>query len=369
MSQALRRDAGQILWVGFPGPRVDEELARRLAGGRAGGAILFARNLATAGSDGEHDTRAIAALVADLKTRAPAGEPPPLVCVDQEGGRVQRIRAPLPEWPPMLAFDEVAGGRAEPLAESVGQAMGAELAAVGIDVDFAPVLDVHTNPDNPIIGDRAFSRDPGRAAARALAFARGLRRAGVLGCGKHFPGHGDTQLDSHLALPRVDRDRAGLESIELLPFRRAARDPAIPMVMTAHVVFSALDDKTPATLSRRIVTGLLREELGFSGVVVSDDLDMKAISDHAGAGDAATAAVEAGCDVLLACRREDVQDAAYEAIVREGERRPAFRDRVAEAAGRVRALKAAPRGQREAPAADPARSRELAQELRAGLRR
>lgn len=333
-----------------------------LSEGGAGGVVVFARNLEM--KDDRVDLDAAAALCGELKAAAPEGEAPALVCVDQEGGGVQRVRAPYPRWPPMLRFDDIAGDRALPLAEAVGEAIGAELSALGFDVDFAPVLDVHTNPDNPIIGDRAFSRDPERAAERALAFARGLRRSGVLGCGKHFPGHGDTHVDSHLELPSVGADRDRLERVELLPFRRAAA-ANIPMIMTAHVVFPVLDPDRPATLSPRVITELLRGDIGYGGVVVSDDLDMKAIADHYGAGDAAVEAIAAGCDVLLACQSEAVQDEAYEALAREAEASAAFRERVAESAARVRALKdehARTRPARSAPP-DLDRHRALAAEL------
>jgi beta-N-acetylhexosaminidase len=216
--------------------------------------------------------------------------------------------------------------------------MGAELRALGFDVDFAPVLDVHTNPNNPVIGDRAFGRDPELVARRALAFARGLDSAGILSCGKHFPGHGDTEVDSHLALPRLPHDLDRLRRVELAPFARAAR-AGLPMIMTAHVVFEAIDPGVPATLSRRVLGDLLRGELGYRGLVVSDDLDMNAIAGHTGVGDAAVRAVAAGCDALLLCRRRDHQDAAHAALVRAAERDGAFRARVALAAGAVRQLK------------------------------
>jgi beta-N-acetylhexosaminidase len=261
------------------------------------------------------------------------------VAVDQEGGSVQRLRAPGTPWPPMLQLDRIADdGAAAELAEAVGEAIGAELAAVGFDVDFAPVLDVHTNPANPVIGDRAFATTPERATVRALAFARGLERAGLLPCGKHFPGHGDTSTDSHLELPRVDHDLARLRRVELLPFARAAA-AGLPMIMTAHVVFAAVDPDLPATLSPAVIGGVLRGELGYDGVVVSDDLDMKAIAAHFGAADAAVRAVAAGCDALLLCRDVAAQEAALAALVARGEADPAFRARIAQAAGRVRELK------------------------------
>jgi len=332
----VRDDVGQLLWVGFEGTRAPAELRRRLTDGRAGAAILFKRNLEIA--DGRCDLDALIALTSELHVATSDGTPA-LIAVDQEGGRVQRVRAPATEWPPMLAHDALPAGDAEGVAEQVGLAMGRELAALGFDVDFAPVLDVHTNPANPIIGDRAFSTQPEAAARRALAYARGLAAAGILGCGKHFPGHGDTRTDSHLELPRIDHPWDRLDSVELLPFALAAQHvDAIPMIMTAHVVFAALDPSGPATLSHAAITGLLRGRLGYRGVVVSDDLDMKAIADP---DTAAIAAIRAGCDVLLLCRDPAHQAAAEDALIREAERDTAFRARVGEAATRVRAIKRA----------------------------
>jgi beta-N-acetylhexosaminidase len=238
----------------------------------------------------------------------------------------------------MLSFDRLEDEAAGRVAEQVGLAMGRELAVLGFDLDFAPVLDVHTNPANPIIGNRAFSTVPQRAADRALAFARGLERGGVVACGKHFPGHGDTSVDSHLALPRLEHDLERLRAVELLPFARAAAAD-LPVIMTAHVVFPAIEEGVPATLSRRVLTDLLRGELGYRGLIVSDDLDMKAISRHYDVGDAAVAAIEAGCDALLLCRDGEAQDRAFEALVRAAEARAGVRERVAAAAASVNALK------------------------------
>lgn len=333
--ETFRRQLGQLLWIGFEGRAVDAELRDAIGRGRCGGVILFARNLAV-GEDG--------ALAIDeqldqhrrLRGAVGSNQPPLLIAVDQEGGTVQRFRAPLTRWPPMMTL---AGEDAE-RAEAVGRALGLELAALGVDVDFAPVLDVHTNPNNPVIGERAFSTDPERAAELALGFARGLAASGVLGCGKHFPGHGDTATDSHLALPRVGADRERIESVELLPFRRAVA-AAMPMIMTAHVIFDALDPALPATLSPAVVGGVLRRDLGYRGVVVSDDLDMKAIADHWGIAEAAERAVLAGCDVLLLCRDVEHQVVAYEGLIRAAERSSELRAAVGGAARRVDALKRA----------------------------
>jgi beta-N-acetylhexosaminidase len=340
----VRDDIGQLLWIGFNGTTAPPSVRARLGRGEAGATVLFKRNLVyskVAGAVPQEvcDLDALVALTRELHVQAPDGTTA-LVAVDQEGGLVQRVRAPATQWPPMLAHDGLPPGEDARVAEAVGRALGEELRALGFDVDFAPVLDVHTNPANPIIGERAFGRDAETASRRALAFARGLDAAGVLACGKHFPGHGDTDTDSHLELPRVDHDWQRLEKVELEPFRRAAA-AKLPMIMTAHVVFAALDAQRPATLSEPVVTGLLRGKLGFHGVVVSDDLDMRAIAGHMGADVAAVAAVRAGCDVLLLCCDEGNQTLAAEGLAKEAERDADFRRRVGEAAARVRAMKVA----------------------------
>ena len=340
----LRDDVGQLLWIGFAGPEATPALLGKLARGEAGATILFKRNLVftTLGDPPQEvcDLDALVALNRALHVAAPDGTPA-LIAIDQEGGLVQRVRAPATQWPPMMAHAGLAGDDAA-IAEQVGKAIGDELRALGFDIDFAPVLDVHTNPANPIIGDRAFATEPEAVARRALAFASGLAAAGILACGKHFPGHGDTATDSHLELPRVDHDWARLEKVELAPFRAAAV-ANLPMLMTAHVVFAALDPTRPATLSPQVVTGLLRDQLHYEGVIVSDDLDMRAIAGHMGADVAAVAAIEAGCDVLLLCRDEANQERAERALITRGERDSEFRARLGVAAQRVRTMKAARR--------------------------
>ena len=338
----MNADVGQLLWIGFQGTTAPPQVRARLERGEAGATVLFKRNLVYTKVDGPvpqevADLDALVELDRALHVAAADGTPA-LVSIDQEGGTVQRVRAPATQWPPMLAHDGLPAGDDAAVAEAVGRALGEELRALGVDVDFAPVLDVHTNPANPVIGERAFGRDADTVARRALAFARGLDAAGVIACGKHFPGHGDTDTDSHLELPRVDQPWDRLERVELAPFRQAAA-AGLPMIMTAHVVFPALDPERPATLSEAVVNGLLRGKLGYRGVVVSDDLDMRAISAHVGVEHAAVAAIRAGCDVLLLCCDEHNQAVAAEALAKEAERDSDFRHRVGEAAARVRALK------------------------------
>ncbi|HET9624770.1 MAG TPA: beta-N-acetylhexosaminidase [Kofleriaceae bacterium] len=367
----MREDIGQLLWIGFEGTSAPQAVRDRLARGEVGATIVFKRNLVlTPGPNGDEcDLDALAALNDGLHQAAPDGTPA-WIAVDQEGGRVQRVKAPATVWPAMAAFGPYKLTAAESLATQVGTAMGAELSALGFDVDFAPVLDVHSNPDNPVIGDRAFSGDPERVAAIALAFANGLSEH-VLPCGKHFPGHGDTSTDSHLELPRIDHDLERLIQVELVPFRRAAQ-AGLPMLMTAHVVFAAIDAERPATLSHAVITGVLREQLKYRGLVISDDLDMRAIVDHVGVEVAAVEAIRAGCEMLLLCKDEAHQHAAYEALIRAAEADSELRDKVTAAAARVRAFKAAYADMRQHNAR-PARSvvgrqghKNLAERLAAG---
>jgi beta-N-acetylhexosaminidase len=232
--------------------------------------------------------------------------------------------------------------------EAVGRALGAELAALGIAWDLAPVLDVHTNPANPVIGGRAFGTTPEAVAARALAFWRGLRAAGVLGCGKHFPGHGDTRTDSHHDLPVVPHDGQRLRAVELAPFAAAAA-AGLEAIMTAHVVFPALDPDRPATLSPRILGGVLRGELGFGGMIVSDDLGMKAVAARWSIEEIVVEGLLAGLDHFLIREPAARQVAAFEALVRAAEARAEVRARVMESAGRVAAWKALARVGQPAP--------------------
>lgn len=340
----MRADIGQLLWLGFEGTSVPAALRRQLDAGEVGATILFKRNLSFSVEPGDLpqelcDLDALIALNRELHRAAPDGTPA-LIAIDQEGGLVQRVRAPATHWPPMRAHDGFGPPDDAELAAQVGLALGGELRALGFDIDFAPVLDVHTNPANPVIGDRAFGTEPEAAARRALAFARGLDESGVLACGKHFPGHGDTHSDSHLELPRIDHGWERLEQVELLPFARASA-AGIPMIMTAHVVFAALDPDRPATLSEPVVTGLLRRRLGYRGVIVSDDITMRAIADHLDPGAAAVSAVRAGCDAILVCRDEAQQQAAEAGLLRESERDSDLRRRIGESAARIRAMKRA----------------------------
>lgn len=311
---------GQLVIGGFQGKELPPSFARASAAGERGGAILFGRNLVTG------DPLQAAELNAQLLAAAPR-DLPPLLAVDQEGGRVARFREPLLVLPPMRALAD--RGDVELCAEAAC-AQGEQLAALGFTMNFAPVLDVNTCKENPIIGDRAFGEDPETVARFGVAWAQGLERGGVLACGKHFPGHGDTSKDSHLDLPVVAADRARLDAVDLPPFRATAA-AGIAAMMTAHVVYEGLEPSVPATLSHTICTKLAREVVGFEGWLVSDDLEMKAIADRYGIDDAAVCAIDAGCDAVLVCSSEEMQAKVVEALVRRAERDTAFEARCQQA--------------------------------------
>lgn len=324
----LRHLVGHLLLTGFDGVTLATATRCALERGERSGVVLFRRNVPSLEA-----TAALTASIADA-ARTGGAELPALIAIDQEGGRVTRLAAPFPTLPPMRALAR--GG--EGMVRDAGRVVGRGLVHLGIDLDLAPVLDVDSNPANPVIGDRSFDRDPEVCARLGLAFAEGLAAGGVLACGKHFPGHGDTAKDSHLDLPVVPHDRARLDAVELVPFAAAAR-AGLDSLMTAHVVCDGIEPGVPATFSRRACTDLLRGELGYRGALLSDDLEMKAAADLHPPHEAAVLAIAAGCDAVLICRDEAAADAAFEALVREAERDPTFHARVVEAAARMRALR------------------------------
>jgi beta-N-acetylhexosaminidase len=293
---------GQLFMVGIPGSTIETATRAQLLDLRPGGVILFRRNYT--------DLKQLVALCEELHALLP--NQPPLIGLDHEGGRVHRLTSPFTHFP---AAAVVGRTQSLDLAQQVGKAMGEELSSIGVDIDFAPVLDVLTNTVNTVIGDRAFASDPQTVGLLGCAQARGLREGGVSPCGKHFPGHGATQADSHEDLPRDERSLDELHQTDLQPFRMAIAE-GIEMLMTAHILYPALDAEYPATLSRKIIEDLLRQQLGFRGVVVTDDLEMGAIVRHDAVEQAAVQALCAGADLLLICHKIDLALAAREACLR-----------------------------------------------------
>jgi beta-N-acetylhexosaminidase len=332
----VRRHVGQLAIVGFNGMEVPAEIRAMAREFDLGGVIFFARNVEAPEQ------------VADLsrQSQALASEIPLWVSVDQEGGRVARLKRPFTEWPPMITLGR-AGPEAERLAERFARALAQELHAVGISMDYTPVLDVLTNPKNPVIGDRALAERAEDVARLGTVIIRTLQDAGIAACGKHFPGHGDTSTDSHFELPLLDHPPDRLEAVELVPFK-AAIAADVAAIMTAHILIPSLDEERPGTLSPAIVDGLLRTKLGYRGLVLSDDLEMKAISGRYGHSDATVQAIAAGCDAVLMCAPDAAsQTAALEAIIYAVEQGTLPLRRVEDAMARHRRVKerflAAPR--------------------------
>ena len=299
---SLRRDIGQLLIGSLPGMTITPEIRSLAREFSLGGVTLFSRNIEA--------PEQVAELSVDVQTLA--SELPLWIAVDQEGGRVARLRKPFTEWPPMAVLGR---SGSEDLAFRFAAALAVELRAVGVTLDYAPVLDIHTNPKNPIIGDRALAEDAQTVARLGAAIVRGLQENGVAGCGKHFPGHGDTAVDSHLDLPLVEHPPDRIRRVECVPFREAVR-AGVAFMMTAHILVPSLDEERPATLSPRVVQAILRDELQFEGVILSDDLEMKAVAKSYTIPDAAVQAVVAGCDGVLICSGDvETQAVTLEALV------------------------------------------------------
>lgn len=276
-------DPGRLVMVDIPGQSLDAETAAFLREQKIRSVCLFRKNLGT-----EDEVRA---LVGDLI--AVLG-PEALIGIDQEGGAVVRATF-LPQPPSAMALG-ASGDAAR--AEAVGAAVARGLKSLGINWNFAPVLDVNNNPSNPVIGERSFSNDPVEVSRLAAAWMRGSLSAGVACCVKHFPGHGDTHVDSHHALPTVDKSRAELNALELAPFKALAGQA--PAMMTAHIVYPQIDPDRPATLSPQLIGGILRQDWGYDGVVITDALMMKAVAERFGYARSAVMAIEAGADMVLA---------------------------------------------------------------------
>nr|BFE64853.1 glycoside hydrolase family 3 protein [Dactylosporangium thailandense] len=319
--------ADAVLQPGFVGKEPPPWLRRRLAEG-LGGVALFARNVV--------DRDQVAELTAALR----AEKPDVIVAIDEEAGDVTRLDAHTGSpWPGNLAL----GAIDDPaLTREVAGHIGRDLAAAGITFDYAPDADVNNDPNNPVIGSRAFGAEPERVARHTAAWITGLQEAGVAACAKHFPGHGNTNVDSHLDVPLIKAGRADLEAVELIPFR-AAIAAGVQAVMSAHLRVPSLDPDLPATLSRKIMTDLLRGELGFDGLIVTDGIEMRAISDRYGLANATVLALAAGADAIcVGGEHADEETAtmlrdAIVAAVRSGE---LAEERLADAAARVARLAA-----------------------------
>jgi beta-N-acetylhexosaminidase len=324
---ALLQLAGSCVMMGWYGHGVTPELRALIERGAVGGLLVGRHNF----RDG---TAGLAALCRQICALGPERDAPPVIAADQEGGPVAHLSPPLPEFPSVTAL----GALDDPeLTHRVGAALGHELRAAGVHMDLAPVLDVRTATNNLVVLNRVFGREPEKVSRHGRAMIEGLASAGVLACAKHFPGHGATVMDSHAGLPRLARSRADLEAVDLAPFRACAA--ITPAMMLAHVVYLALDGEHPATLSRTIAQDVLRDELGFRGVAITDDLQMAAITQNHPIEEAAERAMLAGCDLLLVAHSSSIASVVVTHLAQRAQQDPAVRARLEVAAARVLTLR------------------------------
>jgi len=303
---SLEQRVGQLFMCGFHGQHADEQINQLIRDYHVGGVIYFRRNV--------ESVEQLKRLSANLQAiTAEAGDLPLMISVDQEGGMVARIdKEGVTQVPGNMAL----GATGNPnYTLECAQILGHELKSIGIDMNLAPVLDVNNNVLNPVIGVRSYGENAESVAAHGAAAIKGYQSRGVAATAKHFPGHGDTAVDSHLGMVTVPHERNRLDQVELLPFRRAI-EAGVDAIMTAHVIFPAIEpEPIPATLSRKVLTGLLREEMGFDGIIITDCLEMHAISKPYGVAEGAVLAVEAGADLILVSHTLQDQISAVEAVV------------------------------------------------------
>lgn len=300
----LKRLIGQQLIIGLQGTTLTSDESDFIVQNNIGGIILMKRNC-----ESPQQVRELVASLQNLRHQQP-DKSPLFISIDMEGGRVARLGAPFTQWPPVAALGKL---DSTSVAFKFASFMGAELQSVGINLDFAPCIDVLTNPLNTAIGDRSAGADPELVSRVGSALVRGYIKAGIIPCAKHFPGHGSTPVDSHLDLPIEEKTAAELDAVELVPFKKVFR-ARLDLVMTTHVKFPKLDPDWPATLSRKILTELLRDQLRYRNLVITDDLDMKALTKHYDKALIPVRALQAGANLLLYCNEPESHRTAVEAI-------------------------------------------------------
>ncbi|CAH2213022.1 beta-N-acetylhexosaminidase [Tepidibacter aestuarii] len=302
-SLSLEEKLGQMIIVGFNGYKVDSDFRDLLENYKVGGVILFKRNIKNADQ--------LLNLNNSIKNINSKNKLPLFISVDEEGGRITR----LPEGSTKFPSNKVIGEKNDKdLSYKIGKQIGTELNNFGFNMDFAPVLDIYSNPKNTVIKDRSFGKDSEIVKTLGTATMKGLQDANVISVVKHFPGHGDTKVDSHIGLPVVNHDKQRLDEFEIIPFEEAI-DKGADAVMTAHIVLPNIDKSNkPATLSKKILTDILRNELNFNGIIITDDMEMGAIANNYGTKDASVEAIKAGADIILMCHTKEKQIEALEGL-------------------------------------------------------
>ena len=336
---SLEEKIGQMFIVGFKGDgvtgqalTVNEQARTLIEDYHAGGVIYFDRNVESPDQ--------VAKLSNDLQKLALSSERkiPLFITVDQEGGKVARFKEGFTAFPGNMVLGAT---RNKDLAYQTGKQMGEELRAVGVNLNMAPVLDVNNNPENPVIGVRSFSEDPQLTGELGAEMIRGFHDSGIFTIAKHFPGHGDTAVDSHVGLPEISHSMKRLNKVELVPFKRSIL-AGTDMVMSTHITFPAIEPEpgVPATLSEKVLTGLLRKQLKYDGIIITDDMEMGAIAENFGTREAAVRAIKAGADIVLVCHSLEKQTQSFEAVKKAVEQGEIDEERINESVRRILQLKA-----------------------------
>lgn len=326
-NMTLEEKIGQMVIIGLDGYIMDDNTRKMIEDDRVGGFILFGENVKISDQ--------LLALVNSLKSTNSKNKLPLFISVDQEGGRVNRMPGEFKNFPANQTIGKVNNGD---FSYEVGSILGEEIKAFGFNMDFAPVLDINSNPKNLVIGDRSFGTNAEVVSKLGIQTMKGIQTSGVIPVVKHFPGHGDTSVDSHIGLPSVDNDMSRLKSFELVPFNDAIKNGA-DAVMVAHILMNKIDSQNPASLSKTIITDLLRDQLNFKGVVITDDMTMGAIVKNYTISDAAIKSVNAGSDIVLVCHGHDNEVAVIDALKKAVEDGTIPEERINESIYRILKLK------------------------------
>ncbi len=324
---SLDEKIGQMMIVGFDGYTADEGIKEIIEKYHPGGVILFKRNI--------KDGNQLLSLLNELKSINSSNEIPLFLSIDEEGGKVSRLPDEFDKIPSSETIGQVNN---EDLSYNIGKILGRKLKALGFNMDFAPVLDINSNSENPIIGDRAFGDNAEIVTKLGIETMRGIQSEKVISVVKHFPGHGDTSEDSHIGLPRVDNDLSRLESLELIPFKEAINN-GVDAVMIAHILMSEIDPEKPASMSRTIISDILRNRLNFNKIIITDDMTMGAILDNYNIGDAAVQSINAGIDIVLVCHGYDNEITVIKAVKEAVKNDIISEERIDESVYRILSLK------------------------------
>ncbi|MCG3419797.1 beta-N-acetylhexosaminidase [Oceanobacillus jordanicus] len=327
-SMTIKEKVGQMLMIGFEGTQVNDQTRNFIQENHIGGVILFERNIT--------DSKQLLNLNRELKElNADSQDIPLFISVDEEGGVVSRMPPKIVNLPDSKKIGDLNNTE---LAYQVGEAIGERVNAFGFNVTMAPVMDVNSNPDNPIIGKRAFGDNKEIVSKMGVEEMKGIQSKGIIPVIKHFPGHGDTDVDSHLGLPVVHNSLESIREMELVPFQKAI-DHQADMTMVAHILLPEIDNEDPASLSKNVVTTMLREELGFNGVAITDDMTMGAILENYDIGDATVKAVQAGNDIVLVCHGDENKLKALHSLTKAVESGAIKEERIDESVKRILHLK------------------------------